>query len=92
MEFWVRLKDAIKGIDDLATKYPDRMILSIQRQLRAVEQWTKGGYRPAQQDLDRLSFGLLASRSVDELDQKLAQELYELSSYLIFWPPNQPKR
>lgn len=91
-EFWLRLKDAQQGIDQLAQRDPDPMFLSIQRQLKFVEQWTGGGRRPAQQDLDKLTFGQMASRAVDDVDRHLATELYELASYLIYWPPNQPIR
>jgi hypothetical protein len=87
MEFRVRLIDAMHAVDQLVAKDPDPMIGSIQRQLRFVEQWTRGGNRPQQDQIDKLNFGLMASRAVDDTDQKLANELYDLSSYLKFWPP-----
>ena len=91
-EFWLRLQDAMHDIDKLAQTDPDPMIASISRQLRFVAQWTTGGHRPAQADLDKLTFGQMASRAVDDTDKRLANELYELSSYLIYWPANQPVR
>jgi hypothetical protein len=91
-EFWQRLMDAIQRVDQLAAGDPDPMVHSIQRQLRFVAQWTQGGRRPAQQDLDKLSFGIMASRSVHETDPDLANELYKLANYLVFWPPNEPVR
>jgi hypothetical protein len=86
-EFRVRLIDAMHAIDQLVAKDPDPMIGSIQRQLKHVEQWTCGGQRPRQDQIDLLTFGQMASRAVDDTDQHLANELYELASYLIYWPP-----
>jgi hypothetical protein len=91
-EFWRRLNDAMVDVDRLAATDSDPMIGSIQRQLRFVGQWTQGGHRPAQADLDKLTFGLMASRSIHEVDSRLANELYELASYLTFWSPNEPLR
>jgi hypothetical protein len=91
-DFSKRLADAIDKVDKLAAIDPDPMIGSIQRQLRFVKQWTTGGVRPAQDDLNKLNFGLMASRAVDDTDQPLAQELYKLASYLVGWPPSQPIR
>ena len=84
-EFSTRLRDAIRDINELATRDPDAMSASIARQLRLVEEWTAGGQRPAQADLDNLTFGLMASRAVDDTDKRLATELYELASYLQYW-------
>jgi hypothetical protein len=91
-EFSQRLDTAMRDVDQLAAVDADPMIGSIQRQLRFVKQWTQGGARPAQQDLDKLSFGQMASRAVHDTDARLANELYELSSFLIFWPSTQPFR
>jgi hypothetical protein len=91
-EFSQRLDAAMRDIDQLAAVDTDPMIGSIQRQLRFVKEWTRGGTRPAQQDLDRLTFGLMASRTVHDTDARLANELYSLSSFLIHWPPTQPVR
>jgi hypothetical protein len=91
-DFSKRLADAIDKVDELAAVDSDPMIGSIQRQLRFVKQWTMGGVRPAQDDLNKLNFGLMASRAVDDTDQALAQELYTLASYLVGWSPSQPIR
>jgi Tse6 toxin immunity protein Tsi6 len=91
-EFSQRLDSAIADVGKLAAIDRDPMIGSIQRQLGFVKQWTQGGIRPAQADLDKLTFGQMASRSVHETDSRLANELYELSSYLIFWPSSEPVR
>ena len=42
--------------------------------------------------LDKLTFGQMASRSVDDTDRKLAEELYELADYLVEWPEDEPIR
>jgi hypothetical protein len=91
-EFSQRLDAAMHDIDQLAAVDQDPMIGSIQRQLRFVKQWTQGGTRPAQQDLDKLSFGIMASRAVHDTDARLAGELYALASFLTWWPPTQPVR
>lgn len=86
-EFSLRLGNARQKIDAFAANDPDPMIQSIKRQLEFVAQWTQGGQRPAQHDLDQLTFGQMASRAVHDADAEFANELYELASYLIFWPP-----
>jgi len=91
-DFWKRLANAIDGIDKLAAVDRDPAVGSIQRQLRFVQQWTTGGVRPAQDGLDKLTFGQMASRSVDDTDRKLAEELYELADYLVEWPEDEPIR
>jgi hypothetical protein len=91
-QFSQRLSKAIADVDRLAATDADPMIGAIQRQLRFVKQWTQGGQRPAQADLNQLTFGQMASRSVHDVDSRLANELYELSSYLIFWPSSEPVR
>ena len=91
-DFWKRLADAADDIDKLAAVDKDPMVGSIQRQLRFVQQWTAGGIRPTQDQIDKLTFGQMASRSVDDTDQRLAQELYVLANYLVSWPENQPIR
>ena len=86
-EFARRLAEAIVSIDKLAQSDPDPMVQSIGRQLRFVQQWTQNGQRPAQSDVEKLSFGIMASRAVDETDSRLANGLYELASYVDIWPP-----
>ncbi len=84
-EFQRRLKGAMLGIDELATRLPESEILSIQKQLHALEGWTRGGTKPTLDQRGSLNFGQLASRYVDDVDQYLAQELYVLASYVIYW-------
>lgn len=84
-EFQRRLHDAIARLVPVVAQVPERELLSIQKQLEALESWTKGGQKPTQAQKDELNFGLLASRYLDEIDQKLAQELYSISSWVIYW-------
>jgi hypothetical protein len=84
-EFLRRLRDVVRDVDELAQRDADTMIVSIARQLRLVEQWTRGSQRPAQADLDTLTFGLMTSRAIEDTDRRLANELYELASYLQYW-------
>lgn len=71
---------------ELCRQYPDDPMLgSIQRQLQYVAEWTHNGKKPSDEQVKRLSFGVMASRAVDEIDQGLAQQLYRLANYLDEW-------
>ena len=61
----------------------DGAIVSVKRQLDAVHGWTRGGRCPAQAEKDQLNFGAIASRSLDTYP--VAEKLYELASYVIYW-------
>ena len=61
----------------------DRAMISVKRQLDAVHEWTRGGRCPAQDEKDRLNFGLIASRELDTYP--VADKLYELASFVIYW-------
>src|SRR5512133_1045754 len=88
-EFEPRLRIALEKMQALQHLEGDEPFYgSIVRQLQAVQQWTEGGRRPTQDDLDNLTFGAMASRTVDEVDRPLANELYELSDFLTWWPPS----
>jgi hypothetical protein len=84
-EFQRRLAAARPRVDAVVQQTPEPALRSIQLQLEALEGWTKGGQPPAQPDKDRLNFGLLASRHLDDLDAPLAQELYALASWVTYW-------
>ena len=91
-EFSEKLEDSTRKVNAMAAVDNDPAILSITRQLAYVKKWTGDGQRPDQQDLDRLSFGAMASRCIHESDPDLANQLYELSNYLIYWPPSEQFR
>lgn len=74
----------------LAKRYPDPAYNSIIKQLEFVAQNTAGGKRLRDDDLCRLSFGLLASKNVDDTDQPLACELYLIANTLSEWPADRP--
>ena len=81
--FAIGLAEARRKMADLVAANPgDTWLLSIQRQLDAVAGWTRGGQWPERAQVEKLSFGVLASRSVDELDPELAQLLYRLAGEL----------
>lgn len=63
----------------------DSFLDSISRQLAYVFEWTRGGKRPTDEQIKKLSFGVMASRAVDEIDPDLAQLLYDLANYLDHW-------
>jgi hypothetical protein len=85
-EFDAVLAAARAGINRLNLANPgDAFLQSISRQLAFVFEWTRGGKRPTDEQIKKLSFGVMASRTVDELDPELAQELYRLANYLDHW-------
>jgi len=65
----------------------DGAIVSVNRQLEALHDWTRGGRCPSQPEKDRLNFGLIASRELDTYP--VADKLYELASFMVYWqaPP-----
>ena len=86
-EFRAMLAEAIPRMDKLsAENSDDPMLASIQRQLHFVDEWTADGKLPTQEQVKKLSFGVMASRAVDELDRPLAQVLYALANYLDHLP------
>lgn len=85
-EFDGALSRARAGVNRLNLENPgDAFLQSISRQLAFVYDWTRGGKRPTDEQLKKLSFGVMASRNVDELDPELAAELYRLANYLDNW-------
>jgi microcystin degradation protein MlrC len=86
-EFEAQLAEARVGMNQLLRTYPgDDFLESIARQLGFVFEWTRGGKRPTAEQIKKLSFGVMASRSVDELNPDLAQSLYRLANFLDNWP------
>ena len=66
-----------------ATEPEDRAIQSVHLQLAALHEWTRGGRCPAQEEKDRLNFGLIASRELD--NYPVASKLYSLASHVVYW-------
>jgi len=92
-EFDSLLDNAIQRMDQLRQEYPnDPMLESIQRQLGHVYRWTRAGKRPSEEQIRKLSFGVMASRAIDDLDRPLAHVLYSLANYLDHWPVTEPQR
>lgn len=85
-EFDAVLGKARAGVNRLIGENPgDAFLQSISRQLAAVYDWTRGGKRLTDQQIKKLTFGVMASRNVDDLDSDLASELYRLANYLDTW-------
>ena len=83
-EFDSALQDARKTLADLHASEPDdRAIHSIHLQLEALHEITRGGRCPSQDEKDRLNFGAIASRELDVFP--VADTLYELASFVIYW-------
>ena len=84
--FEKELARAIADLDALvANHHGEKDLVSIKRQLQALEQWTRGDTAPTLDQKGQLKFGLLASRYLDDLDQELAHRLYDLASYVTYW-------
>ena len=66
-----------------AAEPEDRAIESVRSQLAALHGWTRGGRCPAQEEKDRLNFGVIASRELDTYP--VASKLYTLASHVIYW-------
>lgn len=85
-EFDAMLADARGRMNKLVLANPgDAFLDSIVRQLGFVFDWTRGGKRPTDEQIKKLSFGVMGSRAVDELDPELANMLYALANYLDNW-------
>ena len=79
--------EAMSCIRLLRDEYPDdRMIESIEKQLEFVRAAARERKRPEREDLERINFGLLASRAVDKLDRPLAEKLYAFAHFVDHWP------
>lgn len=85
-EFDALLAKARGGMNRLNLANPgDAFLQSISRQLAFVFDWTRGGKRPTDEQIKKLTFGVMASKSVDEIDPELAADLYALANYLDHW-------
>lgn len=88
-EFDRLLQEARAEVAEMAKAEPeDRAIESVRLQLEALHGWTRGGREPAQEEKDRLNFGLIASRELDTFP--VADKLYELGSHVIWWGRPRP--
>ncbi|HMB43599.1 MAG TPA: hypothetical protein VKM00_06930 [Luteimonas sp.] len=88
-EFDQLLATARIEVDAMHSAEPDDgAISSVKRQLEALHGWTRNGRCPSQAEKDQLNFGQIASRVLD--NYPVADSLFELSSYVIYWeaPPD----
>jgi len=85
-EFDRILQQARADIAGLHAEVPDDQPLhSVHLQLEALHNWTRDGRQPTQDEKDRLNFGLIASRNLDDLCPDVCSVLYKLASYVIYW-------
>lgn len=88
-EFDALLAVARAEVERMAAAEPeDGAIASVKRQLEAVHGWTRGGRCPAQDEKDQFNFGAIASRELDTYP--VADSLYELASYVLWWGEKRP--
>jgi hypothetical protein len=82
-EFLTALDGAIAGMKSLIEKFPgDAFLESILRQITIVREWMQAGKWPNSEERRKLSFGVMASKAVDELDPDLAQLLYRIANFI----------
>ena len=83
-EFDRLLAQARADVDAMLVAEPDDgAIASIKRQLDTLHGWTRGGRCLSQDEKDQLNFGQIASRELD--NYPVANDLYELASFVIYW-------
>jgi hypothetical protein len=83
-EFDRSLADARAELERMFIAEPDDgAIVSVRRQLDALYGWTRDGRCPSQDEKDQLNFGQIASRVLD--NYSVADSLYELASFVIYW-------
>ena len=83
-EFDRSLATARGEVDAMHQAEPeDGAISSVKRQLDTLHGWTRGGRCPSQAEKDQLNFGQIASRALDTYP--VADSLYELASFVIYW-------
>ena len=83
-EFDALLATARAEVEAMHQEEPDdRAIESVRLQLAALHGWTRGERCPVQAEKDRLNFGLIASRELD--NYPVATKLYSLASHVIYW-------
>jgi hypothetical protein len=86
VEYYLQLRDAIFDMKRVVSQNPgDKELLSIQMQLEATEQWTRGGKAPTLAQKGQLNFGLLASKYLHDIEPDLASRIYEIASYVTYW-------
>lgn len=88
-QFDALLAEAREEIEKMFAAEPqDRAIASVRAQLDALHGWTRGGRKPTQEEKDSLNFGSIASRELDVFP--VAESLYALASYVIWWGEKRP--
>jgi nitroreductase len=84
-EFSAQLAQTIKQISETRAKAPDDVLEYVEKQLRDVQGWTSGGDRPSAENLRSLSFGVVASRDINDRYPEMAEQLFALADYLVHW-------
>jgi hypothetical protein len=85
-ELSLLLRQTIQDMKGIVASFPgDTSLQSILEQLKAAEQWTCHGQPPTLDQKGTLNFGLLASKYLDEVDQSLAQRIYDIASFITYW-------
>lgn len=83
-EFDRLLSSARAEIDRLHAADPlHGPLAAVRRQLADLHGWTRGGRCPSAAEKAQLSFGMIASRELE--DVPVAAALYELASFVMYW-------
>jgi hypothetical protein len=82
-EFIERLSEARQAVAGYAEQFPNEiMIRSIMIQLDFVRSSVDRSNQLSDTDKERLNFGTMASRVFSDLDERLEDELHELSYFI----------
>jgi len=82
-DFKDKLITAKEKVSALSTAFSDdNMLKSIYMQLCFLDEWVKHGASPLEEKLEKMNFGLLASKVVDQEDSELASQIYLLANYV----------
>lgn len=90
-DFFRVLAKTTAELDAWAAREPAYPVwISLQRQLHAMEQWTRGGASPTPEQLGMISIGLLAARELepaqDAVMEDLIGRLHQLNYFWRRWP------
>jgi hypothetical protein len=89
-EYEEQLRRAVPDMKKVLERYPtDRALQEILAQLELLQKWTSHGEPPTLEQKAELNFGLIASKYLDDADQDLAQRLYAIASFLLYWGVSQ---
>lgn len=76
----------------LSREPDDPVIVVINKQLKAMERWTRNGREPTKEERESINIGLIAVRELDGNDDEeevFVEHLHELNNYFEDWPSDE---